>query len=306
MMRRFLDKRLAMVGLALIVAVNVVAGIVIVYNRGGQPDSVLALNQRELRLPVTTPGNAAPAQKLGGLSLRIDWQVLPDLGSNAELKMQYLDNAEIVQGIPRLAAWLDRAKLESLGYRFPDPAPIDEIRKTRPSDLAREVFVVLEFDGAGYRDSITRARHDVALIQAAFDQHPTDPQIAALKPRVEFRLAQALKSASRLYAIDAGLEFAAMRERYPDRNRYAVVRGKVRPLFRSGAETRVAGVIEDLTISVVNVPLRLRRVFELPRGVAFDKNKALPSVRYNVDLALGRRLEPWILNAEPAATAPGS
>jgi hypothetical protein len=306
MMRRFFDKRLALVGLALIVAVNVVAGIFIVYNRGGQPDSILALNQRELRLPVTNVGNAAPAQKLGGLSLQIDWRVLSDLGSDAGLKQQYPDDAENNPGSPRLAPWLDRAKLESLGYRFPDPAPIDEIRKSRPSELAREVFVVLEFDGPAFRDSIARARHDVALIQPAFEQQPNNPQIAAHKLKFESHLAQALKSASRLYAIDAGLEFAAMRERYPDRQHYAIVRGKIRPLFRAGTETRVAGVIEDLTISVVNVPLRLRRVFELPRGVAFDKNKALPSVRYNVDLALGRRLEPWILNAEPAATAPGT
>jgi hypothetical protein len=99
---------------------------------------------------------------------------------------------------------------------------------------------------------------------------------------------------------------AQLRERYADRSRFAIVLGKVRPLFRPGPDQRLAGMIEDLTIAAVNVPLRLKRVFEPPRGLAMDRNKAWALLAYNVDLAVGRRLEPWILAAEPAATSPGS
>jgi hypothetical protein len=305
MIRRLLEQRVTVVGLALILAVNVVAGIGIVYNRRGSPDSVLSLNQRELRLPATVLSPSG-SPDTSGVALRIDWQVLPELGPDAARKLQYADSANLPPGAPRLAGWLDRNKLESLGYRFPEPAPIDEIRRSRPSELAREVYLVLEFDGPAYRESVERAVHDQALVKAALEQKPGDPQLAELRNRVERNLTHARLSASRLFAIDAGLDLGALRERYADRSRFAIVRGKVRPLFRPGPDQRPAGTIEALTVAAINVPLRLKRVFEPPRGVAMDRSKAWALLAYNVDLAIGRRLEPWILAAEPAATAQGS
>ena len=35
--------------------------------------------------------------------------------------------------------------------------------------------------------------------------------------------------ASRLFIVDAGLDLAALRQRYPERQRYAIVKGRVRP-----------------------------------------------------------------------------
>jgi hypothetical protein len=305
MIRRLIEQRVTVAGLSLILAVNVIAGVGIVYNRRGSPDSVMSLNQRELRLPATVQ-NPAGSRDTSGVALRIDWQVLAELGPDAARRLQYVDSADLVPGAPRMAGWLDRNKLESLGYRFADPAPIDEIRRSRPSELAREVYLVLEFNGPAYRESVERAVHDQALVKAALEQKPGDPQLTELRNRVERNLARAHQAASRLFAIDAGLDMELLRERYADRSRFAIVRGKVRPLFRQGPDQRPAGMIEDLTIAAVNVPLRLKRVFEPPRGVAMDRSKAWAMLAYNVDLAVGRRLEPWILAAEPAATAPGN
>jgi hypothetical protein len=94
--------------------------------------------------------------------------------------------------------------------------------------------------------------------------------------------------------VDAGSEIGALRARYPDRNYYAIVQGEVKPaLVGSGNKRRVMGMITDVAIDKINVPYIYRQQFE---PMYNERHRVRPKNQssYEVDLAFGQRLEPWI------------
>jgi hypothetical protein len=107
-------------------------------------------------------------------------------------------------------------------------------------------------------------------------------------------LKQEERENSRLFIVDAGLEVEVLRAKYPDRARYAIVRGQIRPLL-VGRESklRLSGYADGLSIDQINVPLVYRRVFEpmLQKGGGPYNAAGRP---YRASVAFGKRLEPWI------------
>lgn len=100
---------------------------------------------------------------------------------------------------------------------------------------------------------------------------------------------------SRLFVVDAGLDAEALRAKYPDRSKYAIVRGQFRPSIRMANSTRThAGHVEEVSVDAINVPLELRGAFEgaMPR-MQVPASKA----KFEATVAFGRRLEPWIQDA---------
>jgi hypothetical protein len=113
-------------------------------------------------------------------------------------------------------------------------------------------------------------------------RRPPEP---AVKPR---------RHASRLFVIDAGLDADALRRRYPDRSRHLIVRGSVRPAERGqDGDHHLAGHVSQIAIAQVNVPFALRPVLE-PLRNASRPAPDQQTPRYEVQLAIGQRLEPWI------------
>jgi len=108
--------------------------------------------------------------------------------------------------------------------------------------------------------------------------------------------------ASRLFAIDAGLDAAVLRARYPDRQRTLILRGTVRPSVRSSdRQHRLVGYISAIAIDRINVPFAWRWPLEPLR------NSSRPAAsertpRYQAQVAVGQHLEPWI---ESLTTLPG-
>jgi hypothetical protein len=102
---------------------------------------------------------------------------------------------------------------------------------------------------------------------------------------------------SRLFVVDAGLDVVALRTKYPDRARYAIVRGRVRArMITREKEQRLSGYIESLSITEINVPMTFRRVFEpSPQSNRIGPNNTL--IRFEAEVAFGKRLEPWIRQA---------
>ena len=85
------------------------------------------------------------------------------------------------------------------------------------------------------------------------------------------------------------LELAALRTAYPDRARYVIVHGLIRPTTTNiNKETRIGGNITELHGGLVYVPLRYRQVFEGEEP-------------YEATVAFGQRLEPWIVAASKGA-----
>lgn len=183
------------------------------------------------------------------------------------------------------------------GPALPEPLPAGALRELgfRPSALPgrtqapRSAWVVLEMEGESWRRWLEKRRR--------LEDRPRPKSGEVYYPPLE----QIDVSESRLVAVDAGLDREALRRRHPDRRRFAIVPGVVRP----------DGVVSELGVESVHVPLRLRPVLdevvkaELARRArsAGDEGRPRPP-RYRMEVAFGRRGEPWLLKVEKLPVTP--
>ena len=274
-------------GLGLIVLTNAVALLGVVYNRSGEPEAMLSLTQRELRTPYRGYGN----RENSGLALSLNWRVL---GEESVATQPYAWRYAGTGGTP---AWLDKAKMQALGFDtsapFADADPRGRARYEK--QLPREVLLVLELDGSTYRRSLELATQYAARDEAKFAAIPGDKELGTRAKNAREALEWETKWNSRLFVVDAGRDAAALRAKYPDSGRYALVHGQVR-LEWSGRRNsaNVSGFVSGLSIVSINVPYALREVFaSAAQAGDFDQNRA----PFEATVAFGKRLEPWITAA---------
>jgi hypothetical protein len=153
----------------------------------------------------------------------------------------------------------------------------------------REALLVLELDGAAYRHHLQRLQEHAEKRRKELAVLPANPEAQHRAKSAEESYRQELDKGSRLFVIDAGLDLSTLRAAYPDRNRYAIVRGLVRSgVFSHGDEIRIGGTVDDLYADRINVPFAFRQAFE---GAS----------AYEATVAFGRRLEPWVVDASKGA-----
>lgn len=270
-MKTWTRKHTLLAGGALILLSNAVALLGAAWNRNGDPESTLTLSRRELRLP-----HWLASRDNSGLALNLQWRTLPPESAG---KTWFYGN-----GAPQ---WLDRAKLESLGVVFPTAEANGNGRM-----LSREVLLVLELDGPAYAASLERYRRHAARESARLAALPGDAEAKRSEKNAWEMLKQEENEKSRLFVVDAGLDVAALRTRYPDRQRYAIVQGRIRPWFN---QTQTAsGQVEGLSVASITVPYRFRPPFEAALAERGGK-----SPDFAASVAFGQRLEPWIVNVSP-------
>jgi hypothetical protein len=267
------NRRTLLIGAALILATNAVALIGVAYNRSGDPDSTLVLTQREL-IP---PYDWGMQKENSGIALQLQWRTLgSDFASN-----EYA-------GHWSAPAWLDKARMASLGFdvsaKPTTPSGSSRYRK----QLAKEVLLVMEFNGSTYREALNIARKRVAREQTLLRAYPEDKALQDKAKAAQEALRREENENSRLFIMDAGLDLNALRVKYPDRSTHLIQRGTVRPNIYS--EASISGQIESLAVERIHVPSELMRVFDL-RSV---REQARPPKPFDVTVAIGRRLEPWI------------
>ena len=114
---------------ALVIGSNLAAWGAAALNRSGEPEAVLVLTERELRLPAKQAENTA-------LTLRLVFERWRDRGDT----------------VTREAEWFDRAKLESIGFdcRLPLTPENAEYYRTR---VPRSTFAALESGESPSNDS---------------------------------------------------------------------------------------------------------------------------------------------------------
>lgn len=268
-------------GVALILAANAVALLGVAYNRSGEPESVLPLTERELALPWRTYDG-----ENSGIALTIRWRVPDRKPDRASAPTYYYSGLA--------PAWLDKAKLSELGFDVSRSLDTPAGRRHYEKLLAKEVLLVLELDGPAYQAMLERAREHAR----------SEAELASANPRKdEFkRRAQSAKqdvyleerANSRLFVIDAGSDASALRARYPDRSRYAIARGQVKPSI-AGRESAwyLAGYVTNLSVDRIQVPFAYREIFE-PLFQADGRNPSQREPRYEAAIAFGNRFEPWI------------
>ncbi|MFT3961317.1 DUF4824 family protein [Propionivibrio sp.] len=262
---------LQLAALLTIVLTNVVALGGAWWNRTGEAESRLALSQRELR----PPWRGADREN-SGLALALNWRVaVPGERVDGRWRGSEFSGG----GAPD---WLDKAKMERLGF---DVSKASGAFRRNDRTLARGVLLVLELDGEAYQRSLEGARRQLAEEEAALAAMPDGNEKKARLKNAADRLAREEKENSRLFVVDAGRDLAELRAGYPDRARYAIVRGQVRPSWSGErGDGPLRGYVSAVDIAGINVPYALRPLL----------SESPTPWKFTAGVAFGRRLEPWI------------
>ena len=264
-------------GIALILVTNAAALGGIAWNRSGDPESTLKLTQRELQPPYWGMN-----RENSGMSLQLNWRIIA--GGKSW-------NYSYSGGTPD---WLDQAKMESLGFDVSTAQAMKDNYRWTSRQLSREVLLVLEMDGQAYQQALQRTRKNAAEQDARLAAMPDVEELKRKAKQAQDEVKREEQENSRLFAIDAGLSQAELRARYPDRSRYAIVYAQVRP--STGAQNKIVGYIERISIDGINVPYELRAMLErrMP-GQPYGRQA------FEASVAFGQRLEPWLLGISAGA-----
>lgn len=268
-------------GLALILVVNAIALSGVYLNRSGEPESLVQLSERELNLPY----GGLNSKENSGVALDVRWRV----HAGGDVQNIYYEYGSY----GGTASWLDETKMVALGFERPPGNRSANWRNRQ--QLKKEVLLVLEIDGATYRQSLEHARRkadDEAKLAAA---NPGKKEFEnRAKNAKDYAQSEAGEN-SRLFVVDAGLEVEALRAKYPDKARYLVARGQIRPqIVTRDKQDSLTGYVSALSISQINVPVEFQRA--LKHDVR--TNKTAP---FTARVAYGQRLEPWIVELTKAS-----
>jgi uncharacterized protein DUF4824 len=269
-------------GMALVALTNAVALGGVAWNRSGAPESELKLSQREL----WDVYGGRYDRESGGSELMLRWRVL-----SQEYPPGYYDSHS------GALEWLDEAKLAALGFDVSKQLdPARESRRYRRL-LPREALIVLELDGPASQKALERARERLAQETAKESAGKDKKDMNRVKMAAE-ALKHEETSSSRLFAVDAGPDAAALRAKYPDRGRYAIVRGKIRAYPpAAGArekDRRWRGYLESLDSPRINLPLEFREAAGLAMRALPAPGRVAAGTRFEVTVAFGKRFEPWV------------
>lgn len=250
------------------------------FNRTGEPESHLVLTERELRLPYAT------RTENSGMALRLNWQSLGEMNR---------DNRYSAYQNRHSPAWLDADKMESLGFTL-TPSLNDKKRKYYKKSLPKEVYIVLEFDGSLYQESLHRAEDAVVQAELLVQEHPENKEHTDNLKEARETLVQQKTNHSRLFTIDGGTDPEELRRQYKDRSRFIILKGLVRlPFCNDCTREKISGVISQISASSLHVPLRFKNVLH---PLLTPSRKKVTPPRYSVELAFGSRFEPWIISVQ--------
>lgn len=238
----------AAAGLILIVNSTVLARAF--YNRLEPNQGQITLSERELPLAWRDFGIA----ENNSLALRLDWSTLHDKQRPA-----------------REPQWLTEEKLAELGIRA----------NLQPSsEDGYDLLVVLEFDGLAYQSDLAKARAEL--------QVPVEDSEKAkvLNKARQDALNHLERRASRLYAMDAGLDLDTLRKRYPARDRYLILPGRLQVNhYQTQNQARLSTYLSLRANDPLNMPYQLRKLWQA---------QPAPPNHYQIQLTVGRSLEPWL------------
>jgi hypothetical protein len=259
-------------GSAIVLLTNAVALGGVAYNRSGEAESQLQLTQRELNRSYSYS-----RKDNSGITLTLNWRF-----EQAELNDFNFGMYSSRWGNP---VWLDKAKMAELGFDVEKLGSAAEYGRRYKESQPKEVLLVLELNDRAYQHHLQRTGEYAEESRKLLAASPANAEMQRKAKNAEENYKHELEKGSRLFAIDAGLDVLALRAAYPDRARYAIVHGLIRPTTAQiKNETRIGGNITELHAGLVNVPLDKRQVFNDPAS-------------YEVTVAFGKRLEPWIVAA---------
>ncbi|MEA2100055.1 MAG: DUF4824 family protein [Campylobacterota bacterium] len=255
----FNSKKLFILSFIFIIFINSLILYGVMENRLESPTAEITLTQRELTIPYNYKN------KESSLSLRINWRIVQNK------KHGY-----------NQAKWLDCFNLEELNFKPEDIVQV--FPKSYYKDrLTKEVLIVLEYNGKAYQKSLEKLHHKIKYSRGTRKED-------ALKD-----LRDEQHKNSRLFAIDAGLEYQTLRDKYKDKSKFIIAKGIIKVRYteknrnKINKELQINSYISSLSIKNIYVPLKHRKPFE-------SIKKLKP--KYLVDLKYGTNLEPYIVSVK--------
>ena len=227
---------------AVILASNAMVLVGVGRNRSGTPVQTITLTEHELALNYQREEDS-------GVALKLEWNRYPMIED----------------------AWLDRPKLEALGFdcaaALRDPVHYRQ--------LPRPAFIVIEYDGPAFQHWLKSLEETVRVSKPDPNAYP------------------------RLVVIDAGKTVEPLLSRYADHQRYLVLRGVVEvhvndwdPKTQKPGSPHLQPSFTVLTSSIHVSPPLSRVLANLPYPAIRNQS------RYSVTLAVGRRFEPWVMDIQ--------
>jgi uncharacterized protein DUF4824 len=243
-------------GLGVIVVTNAIALGGVAFNRGAAPGGRLELTQRELERPHSY---LRDPNENSGLTLELRWRL--EEATRAVGDSYHSGESD----------WIDAAKLQELGLQA--RRQMRDGEQTYSVGIEKDVLLVLEMEGPAYRRVV---------------KHACDRAQQTGKSEDRANCERENTQASRLFVVDAGLDRDALRRKYPDDRRYAIVKGRMQAAWNNTRSSwRLRGYVNDVQSGEVHVPPEMR---------AAVGASAISDSTYRVTLAFGRRLEPWIVS----------
>jgi hypothetical protein len=277
----FSPRALFISGFLILIVSNIVVLSGVAVNRSGTPETLITLTERELRLPYRV------YEENSGLTLRLDWRTLSRNDTNSYNHWES-------------AVWFGAEKLKELGFNIDNYPRSKDNKSSYRQPIPKEVFIVLENNGALYREAVRRTNIVLEKERRKFNLDKDDKSLLSNVEQAEKRLKREHITASRLFAIDAGLNPQKLREKYHDQTRFIITKGLVKPGYRYHKEEKeVYGHITRLSIEKIHVPLKHRKIFDAILAQDKSPGNEFRPPRYEVELAYGRRFEPWIVSVQP-------
>jgi len=273
------SRRLFSLGFLILVATNTVLLSGVVSNRSGKPETQIVLTERELQLPYQ--GH----EENSGLALRLTWRALGKVDDYST----YSDW--------RTPVWLSAEKLEALGFNISNHLSSAGKTTFYKQPIPKEIFIVLEIDGAPYREAVKRAEVALQTEKNSFKLPPGDKRLRDNFERAKKRLKREQNEASRLFAIDAGLDSSELRETFGDKTRFLITKGLIEArYYHDKNKKKIIGCISGLSVANIHVPLKHRQVFDSIIAREESRRNDFKAPRFEVTLAYGSHFEPWIVS----------
>jgi hypothetical protein len=162
---------------------------------------------------------------------------------------------------PAPIEWLDRAKLQTLGFDVVRP---NSDRQNSPLD--RPAFLVFEYNGPAWEKWLKEAQRPTRPVD-----HP--------------------ETAPRLILVDAAKTAEPLLRNYSDRGRYLIVKGVIGLGYTvgEGGGSQLTPGISQILPDSIHVPPPLSWI--LPRASGGQNSKR---PRYSLTISYGRDFEPWV------------
>ncbi len=244
------------------------SNIVVLYgvylNQLDEPTSELILTQRELALPYRY------MKENSAISLSIVYRTVNTFRDG------YLD-----YNVPK---WLNEMKLKELGFntvQYND----ENSHRNRP---IKEVFLVLQYDGKAYGESLKLREEDLERKAALLYANKNSKKIKRDFQEAKKSLQREKISESRLFAVDAGLDYVLLRKKYTNKNQYIILKGIIRLIYK---KNELYGRIQELSVTNLHVPYEYKHIF---KNIKRDSPKTSKHPQYEVGIKYGSRYEPWI------------